>query len=71
MPRDCADAWLIADYTDVIMWVNAAAFFLLALMAEVLGMGGIPAGAMKIQSIAFAVLLVTIIVTVLRKSGRR
>jgi uncharacterized membrane protein YtjA (UPF0391 family) len=53
------------------VWYYAAAFFLLALIAEVLGLGGIPAGAVKIESILFAVLLVTLIATVLKKSGRR
>jgi uncharacterized membrane protein YtjA (UPF0391 family) len=49
----------------------AAAFFSIAVIAEVLGLGGIPAKAVEIENILFIALLLTFIVTACRRFVRR
>jgi len=53
------------------VWCYAAALFGLAIIAEVLGLGGIPAKAAEIENILFIVLLLTLIVTAFRTFVRR
>ena len=53
------------------MWYYAAAFFGIAVAAEALGLGGIPAKAVETENLLFILLLVTFIVTVLRRYSRR
>jgi uncharacterized membrane protein YtjA (UPF0391 family) len=49
----------------------AAALFGIAVIAEVLGLGGIPAQAVDTENILFIVLLLSFIGMVLRRFGRR
>lgn len=53
------------------MWCYVVALFGIAVIAEVLGLGGIPAQAVEIENILFIVLLLTLIGAVLRKFTRR
>ena len=53
------------------MWCYAAAIVGIALIAETLGLGGIPAQGVEIENVLFVVLLLTFIVTALRRSVRR
>jgi len=53
------------------MWYYAAAFFGIAIAAEVLGLGGIPARSVETENLLFILLLVTFIVTVLRRFAQR
>ncbi len=49
----------------------AAALFSIVVIAEVLGLGGIPAKEVQIENILFTVLLFALIVMVLGRSVRR
>ena len=53
------------------MWYYAAALFTIAITAEALGLGGIPAQAVEFENMLFIVLLLTFIGVVLRRYGRR
>jgi uncharacterized membrane protein YtjA (UPF0391 family) len=53
------------------MWCYAAALFAIAAIAEVLGLGGIPAKAVETENTLFVVLLLTFILIVLRRFVRR
>ena len=50
------------------MWCYAIAFFGLAVIAEVLGLGGIPAQAVELENILFIVLFLTLIAMTFKKS---
>ena len=54
---------------DVIYY--AAALFCIAVTAEALGLGGIPAHALALENILFIVLLLTFIAVVCKKFARR
>lgn len=49
----------------------AAALFCIAVTAEALGLGGIPAHALALENILFIVLLLTFIAVVCKKFARR
>jgi uncharacterized membrane protein YtjA (UPF0391 family) len=49
------------------MWCYAAALFGIVVIAEALGLGGIPAKEVEIENILFIVLLLTCIVTAFRR----
>lgn len=53
------------------MWCYAVALFGIAVIAEALGLGGIPAKAVEIENILFIVLLLTLIVTAFKRFVRR
>jgi uncharacterized membrane protein YtjA (UPF0391 family) len=53
------------------MWCYAAALVGIAVIAEVLGLGGIPAKAVEIQNILLIALLIAFIVTALKRFLRR
>jgi uncharacterized membrane protein YtjA (UPF0391 family) len=53
------------------MWYYAAALFGIAVTAEALGLGGIPAQAVEVENILFILFLLTFIGMVLRRFGRR
>jgi len=48
----------------------AAALFGIAVIAEVLGLGGIPAKAVENQNILFIVLLIAFVAVILKRSAR-
>ena len=53
------------------MWCYAIAFFGVAVIAEVLGLGGIPAKAVEVENILFIVLFLTLIVLTFKRCVRR
>ena len=53
------------------MWIYAAALFGIAVTAEALGLGGIPAHAAGIEYILFIVLLLAFIAMVCKRFVRR
>lgn len=53
------------------MWCYAAALLGLALTAQALGLGGIPANDMQFASLVFAFLLITFIAAVCKRFARR
>lgn len=53
------------------MWYYAVALLGIAVLAEMLGLGGIPAPAVETENILFIVLLFTFIAMVVRRFGRR
>jgi uncharacterized membrane protein YtjA (UPF0391 family) len=53
------------------MWIYAVAIFGIALVAEAVGLGGVPAQAVEIENILFVVLLVILIATLLRRAAQR
>lgn len=53
------------------MWSYAAVLIGIAVIAEVIGLGGTPAQAVEIENILFLVLLLTFVVMVFRRFVRR
>jgi uncharacterized membrane protein YtjA (UPF0391 family) len=53
------------------MWIYAVAIVGIAIVAEVIGLGGVPAPAVEIENILFVVLLLTFIATLLRRAAQR
>ena len=53
------------------MWYSAIALLGIAVLAEALGLGGIPAQAMETENLVFIVLLFTLIAMTVRRFGRR
>jgi uncharacterized membrane protein YtjA (UPF0391 family) len=49
------------------MWYYAAALFGIAVIAELLGLGGIPAKAVAVENSLFVVLFLTFIVTAFKR----
>jgi uncharacterized membrane protein YtjA (UPF0391 family) len=52
------------------MWCYAAALFGIAVIAEVVGLGGTPAQAVAIENILFIALLLTFVVTAFKRFVR-
>jgi uncharacterized membrane protein YtjA (UPF0391 family) len=55
----------------IAMWIYAVAIFGIALVAEAVGLGGLPAQAVEIENILFVVLLITLIAALLRRAVKR
>lgn len=53
------------------MWIYAVAIFGIALVAEAVGLGGVPAQAVEIENILFVVLLIALIAALLRRAAQR
>jgi uncharacterized membrane protein YtjA (UPF0391 family) len=64
------DAGRIADITGIAMWCYAAALFGIVVIAEALGLGGIPAQAVEIENILFIVLLAAFVVMAFKQIMR-
>jgi uncharacterized membrane protein YtjA (UPF0391 family) len=52
------------------MWIYAVALFGIAVTAEAVGLGGVPAKTLEIVNILFIVLLLAFVVTAFRKFSR-
>ena len=53
------------------MWCYAAAIVAIAVIAEALGLGGVPAPAVEIENVLFIALILAFTAMALRKSVRR